>query len=81
MLATALAPSSPTGAPAPFSGAPSTGPRHTPQPVYGTPQPGMMQWEDVQVQLIDTPPITADFFDTNLLGLIRGSDLALLLFD
>jgi len=45
------------------------------------PQPGMMQWEDVQVQLIDTPPITADVFDSNLLGLIRGSDLALLLFD
>lgn len=45
------------------------------------PQPGMMQWEDVQVQLIDTPPITADVFDTNLLGLIRGSDVAVLLFD
>jgi ribosome-interacting GTPase 1 len=45
------------------------------------PLPGMMQWEDVQVQLIDTPPITADVFDSNLLGLIRGSDLALLLFD
>jgi ribosome-interacting GTPase 1 len=45
------------------------------------PQPGMMQWEDVQVQLIDTPPITADVFDSSLLGLIRGSDLALLMFD
>jgi ribosome-interacting GTPase 1 len=41
----------------------------------------MMPWEDVQVQLIDTPPITADVFDSNLLGLIRGSDLALLMFD
>jgi ribosome-interacting GTPase 1 len=40
-----------------------------------------MQWEDVQVQLVDTPPITADVFDSNLLGLIRGSDLALLMFD
>jgi serine/threonine protein kinase len=41
MSATALAPSGlgMTGAPAPFSGAPSTGPRHTPQPVYHTPQP------------------------------------------
>jgi ribosome-interacting GTPase 1 len=45
------------------------------------PQPGMMPWEDVMVQLIDTPPITADVFDPNLLGLIRGSDVALLLFD
>ena len=33
------------------------------------------------VQLIDTPPITADFLDPNLLGLIRGSDVALLMFD
>ena len=43
MSATALARpsmSSPTGMPAPFSGAPSTGPRHTPQPApYGTPNP------------------------------------------
>jgi ribosome-interacting GTPase 1 len=45
------------------------------------PQPGMMPWEDIMVQLIDTPPITADVFDANLLGLIRGSDLALLMFD
>src|SRR5437764_455000 len=45
------------------------------------PQPGMMPWQDVLVQLIDTPPITADFLDPNLLGLIRGSDLALLMFD
>ena len=45
------------------------------------PQPGMMPWEDVQVQLIDTPPITADMLDPQVLGLIRGSDLTLLLFD
>jgi len=45
------------------------------------PQPGMMPWEDVLVQLIDTPPITADVFDANVLGLIRGSDVALLMFD
>ena len=32
----------------------------------------MMPWEDVLVQLIDTPPITPDFLDPNLLGLIRG---------
>jgi ribosome-interacting GTPase 1 len=45
------------------------------------PQPGMMPWEDVMVQLIDTPPITADVFDPNTQGLIRGSDLAILMFD
>ena len=45
------------------------------------PQPGMMPWEDVMVQLIDTPAITSDMFDPATQGLIRGSDLALLLVD
>jgi ribosome-interacting GTPase 1 len=45
------------------------------------PQPGMMPWEDVMVQLIDTPPITADYLDPSVLGFIRSSDLALLVFD
>ena len=45
------------------------------------PIPGMMPWEDVFVQLIDTPPITADFMESYLQGLIRGADLALLLVD
>ena len=41
----------------------------------------MMPWEDVTVQLIDTPPITADYMDSHLHGLIRAADLALLLID
>jgi ribosome-interacting GTPase 1 len=45
------------------------------------PQPGMMPWEDVTVQLIDTPPITSDVMDPGILGLIRGSDLVLLMAD
>jgi ribosome-interacting GTPase 1 len=45
------------------------------------PIPGMMPWEDVMVQLIDTPPITADVFDPVTQGLIRGAELALLLVD
>ncbi|MCE5268956.1 MAG: 50S ribosome-binding GTPase [Planctomycetaceae bacterium] len=45
------------------------------------PAPAMMPWEDVAVQLIDTPPITADYMDTHLQGLIRAADLALLLVD
>jgi ribosome-interacting GTPase 1 len=45
------------------------------------PIPGMMPWEDVMVQLIDTPPITADIFDPVTQSLIRGADLALLLVD
>ncbi|MBN2021758.1 MAG: 50S ribosome-binding GTPase [Pirellulales bacterium] len=45
------------------------------------PAPGMMPWEDVTIQLIDTPPITADFVESYMYGLIRGADLALLLVD
>jgi small GTP-binding protein len=45
------------------------------------PHPGMMPWEDVQVQLIDTPAISKDVFDPTVLGLIRGADLVLLMVD
>lgn len=45
------------------------------------PQLGMMPWEDVIVQLIDTPPISRDVFDPAITGLIRGADLVVLLFD
>ncbi len=45
------------------------------------PTPAMMPWEDVTVQLIDTPPITADYIETHLHGLVRAADLALLLVD
>ena len=43
--------------------------------------PGMMPWEDVMIQLIDTPPITADLMEPYMQGLIRGSDLVLLMVD
>ena len=43
--------------------------------------PGMMPWEDVAVQLIDMPPITADFIEPYAYGLIRAADVALLLVD
>lgn len=46
-----------------------------------TPIPGMMPWEDVAIQLVDTPPITADYMDSFMHGLIRSADLALLLVD
>lgn len=45
------------------------------------PLPGMMPWEDVMVQLVDTPPITADYLEPYMYGLIRSADLALLLVD
>jgi ribosome-interacting GTPase 1 len=43
--------------------------------------PGMMNWEDVQIQLIDTPPITANFFDPIMQGLIRSADVVVLMVD
>jgi ribosome-interacting GTPase 1 len=46
-----------------------------------TPLPGMMPWEDVMVQLVDTPPITRDYLEPYMQGLIRGADLAVLLVD
>jgi len=45
------------------------------------PLPGMMPWEDVMVQLIDSPPITADVLDPITQGLVRGADLVLLVVD
>jgi ribosome-interacting GTPase 1 len=45
------------------------------------PAPGMMPWEDITVQLIDTPPITADYLDAYVQGLIRAADQALLMVD
>ncbi len=45
------------------------------------PTPGMMPVDNVQVQLIDTPPLSQDYVEPELLGLIRRSDLILLLVD
>src|SRR3954449_285423 len=46
-----------------------------------TPQPGIMHWEDVPVQLVDLPPITAEFFEPWETSLIRSADAALLVAD
>jgi uncharacterized protein len=45
------------------------------------PHVGMMEWEDVRVQLIDTPPITADFMEGYLSSMVRRSDAAVLMLD
>jgi small GTP-binding protein len=45
------------------------------------PHVGMMDWEDVKVQLIDTPPITADFLEGYLSSMVRVADAALLMVD
>ena len=43
--------------------------------------PGMMPWEDVMIQIIDTPPITGDMFDPITQTLIRGTDLVVVVVD
>lgn len=45
------------------------------------PYPGMMPWEDVTVQLIDTPPITPDYLEPYLSSMVRVADGALLMID
>jgi uncharacterized protein len=45
------------------------------------PHAGMMEWEDVRVQLIDTPPITADYLESYLSSMVRAADAALLVVD
>lgn len=46
-----------------------------------TPTPGMMPVENIQIQLIDTPPLDRDYIEPELLDLIRRSDLILLVVD
>jgi small GTP-binding protein len=46
-----------------------------------TPTPGMMEVENVQVQLIDTPPLNQEFVEPEMLNLIRRADLILLMVD
>lgn len=45
------------------------------------PVPGMMDHEDVRVQLIDLPPVTADHFDHFITDVTRAADAALLFLD
>jgi ribosome-interacting GTPase 1 len=42
---------------------------------------GMMEWEDVRVQLVDLPPVTADFLEPFVTSLTRAADAALLFLD
>lgn len=46
-----------------------------------TPTPGMMEFKDVQIQLIDTPPFNEEFVETELFDLIRSCDLIVLIVD
>jgi uncharacterized protein len=45
------------------------------------PTAGMMDWEDVRIQLIDLPPITADVMEGWVSSMIRSADAALFIVD
>lgn len=45
------------------------------------PTPGMMRVENIQIQLIDTPPLSDEYIDPEMMDLIRRCDLALLMVD
>jgi ribosome-interacting GTPase 1 len=45
------------------------------------PTPGMMPIENIQVQLVDTPPLDRNFVEPELFDLIKRSDLILLMVD
>src|SRR5262249_60158320 len=45
------------------------------------PQPGMMPFEDVQVQLVDTPALTAEHAESFMPNLVRGADGVLFVAD
>lgn len=46
-----------------------------------TPAPAMIEYENIQIQLIDTPPITPDYMESWYAELIKGSDGVLILLD
>jgi len=46
-----------------------------------TPVPGMVPYEDIQIQLIDTPPVTAEHVPTGFPGLWRSADGLLIVAD
>ena len=46
-----------------------------------TPMPGMMMIDNIQVQLIDTPPFSEEYIDPEFLNLIRRVDLVLIMID
>ena len=45
------------------------------------PTPGMAKYEDVPIQLVDTPPLDREHIDPEMLDLLRRADLLLLMLD
>lgn len=46
-----------------------------------TPTPGMILIDHVQIQLLDTPPLSAEYIEPQLIELIRRTDMVLLVVD
>lgn len=46
-----------------------------------TPAPAMIEYENIRIQLIDTPPITPDYMESWHAELIKGADGVLILLD
>ncbi|MDX1614669.1 MAG: GTPase [Candidatus Promineifilaceae bacterium] len=46
-----------------------------------TPLPGMMDYEDIQIQLIDTPPLNDQYVEPAMMDLLRRVDLILVVVD
>jgi ribosome-interacting GTPase 1 len=45
------------------------------------PTPGMMPFENIQIQLIDTPPLSKEYVEAEFMDLIRRADIVLLMVD
>lgn len=45
------------------------------------PTPGMMPYEDIQIQLVDTPPLDGEYVEPVLFDLARRTDIVLLVVD
>ena len=47
----------------------------------GAPVPGMVKFEDIQIQLVDMPPVTADYIAPGQVGTYRHCDLIAIVID
>jgi uncharacterized protein len=45
------------------------------------PTPGMINYENIQFQLVDTPPVTRDFIDAWMIDLLRRADILVVVVD
>jgi len=45
------------------------------------PAPGMMKYEDIQIQLVDTPPVTPTTIEPGMFDLVRAADAAMIVVD